>query len=115
MGPAVIDKGWPIRSIGLSAFFSNAIQRNLISSLSNKVFINFDTIRRHGSGVIDIRVAPKTVVRARAMYAQDLTIARDIIYPLTRQRPRVIDKDSLLLLIGYLCLPNLSNWSNSYR
>jgi hypothetical protein len=34
------------------AFFGNAIGRNLISGLPNKVLVNFDTIRRHG-GVID--------------------------------------------------------------
>ena len=35
------------------AFFGNAIGRNLISGLPNKVLVNFDTIRRHGGGVID--------------------------------------------------------------
>ena len=41
---------WP----GLrGAFFGNAIRRNLISNLPNKVLINFNTIRRHGGGVID--------------------------------------------------------------
>jgi len=35
------------------AFFGNAIGKNLISSLPNKILINFDTVRRHGGGVID--------------------------------------------------------------
>jgi hypothetical protein len=35
------------------AFFGNTIRRNLISSLPNKVLINFDTIGRHGGGVIN--------------------------------------------------------------
>jgi hypothetical protein len=35
------------------ALFGNAIGRNLISGLPNKVLVNFDTVRRHGGGVID--------------------------------------------------------------
>jgi hypothetical protein len=53
------------------------IRRNPIPSLPNKILINFGTIKRHGDGVIDIRVVLKTVVRARAIYPQDLTVARD--------------------------------------
>jgi hypothetical protein len=34
-------------------FFGNIIKRNLISSLLNKVLINFNTIGRHSSGVIN--------------------------------------------------------------
>lgn len=36
-------------------------------SLPNEILINFGTIKRHGGGVIDIRVVLKTVVRARAI------------------------------------------------
>ena len=61
----------------MGTFFGNATRRNLILSIPNKVLINFDKIRRHSGGVIDIRVVLKTVVRAWAIYAQGLAVTRD--------------------------------------
>ena len=49
-----------------------------LSRLS-KVDINSSKIKRHSGGVIDIRVVLKTVVRARAIYTQDLTVASQSI------------------------------------